>query len=79
MDPLVGAIVAAVLFWVLKEIIAVAIFFFVVLIFGLVSNFNDVAMVIGAVVGWVLAAGWGIFAVIQTIVQIVSIIQMAAG
>lgn len=37
------------------------------------------AAVIGVVLGWVLGAAWFIFAIVQTILQIISVVQLAAA
>lgn len=76
---MVGAIIAAVLFWFLKELIAVVIFGVCVGLAALLSGGNDGIIVAGGILGWILAAVWTVFAIVQTIVQVVSIVQLAAG
>lgn len=77
-----GAIVGAVLFWVLKELVAVVIVILSVLLFGGIGSAmgaQEAGIGLGVVVGWVGAVVWTIFALVQTVLQIVSIVQMAAG
>jgi len=86
-DPLTGAIVAAVLFWLLKDLGAVVIVFAVTglfaiigwLISGLSDDGAEVGASIGAVIGWFLAVVWLVFALVQTILQIVVAVQTLAG
>lgn len=82
MDPLTGAIVGAVLFWFLKELVGVVIIFVFILIgggIGALLGSAEVGAAIGTVVGWLGAIVWTIFAIVQTIAQIVLIVQLAAG
>lgn len=77
-----GAIVGAVLFWILKELVAVAILFASVLLFGAIGTFfkaQEAGVAFGVLIGWFGAAIWTVFAIVQTIIQIVAIVQMAAG
>lgn len=75
MDPLTGAVVALVLFAVSVPVS------FTLLPFGLAMVGEAIEFggsVVGVFVGYVLAAGWAVFAIIQCILQIVRIIQVTA-
>lgn len=81
MDPITGAVVAAVLWFVLRTIIAVAIVFA-----GFGVGFG-VAMLTGKdalavpfiILGWLAAIAWEIFALIQGWLAIVEIFQLVTA
>jgi hypothetical protein len=67
------------LLWFLKDIIAVVIIFVVGLGTAAIARGNEAVAVGGFILGWILAVGWLIFATVQTIVQIIHIVQMAGA
>lgn len=74
MDPITGAVVALV-FW-----LVIAWVGWVVLYMGSVFIGAGIAdeegAVGGAIVGWLLGAGWWIFAIIHFVLQIVNLVQL---
>lgn len=76
MDPITGAVVAIVVWFVLAGSAGV-----LILLFAGLGEFigGETGGFFGAIVGWVAAAGWAIFAVIQAILQIVHLIQLIIG
>lgn len=79
MVSIFGAILVAVLFWFLKEVVAVVIVYAFIGLGILVSRGKDVVIVIFGIVGILAAIGWTIFAIASTFMQIVGIVQMIGG
>lgn len=77
MDPLIGAIVAAVIF-----LVTIGLAYYVIplvggLIGGIVADGEGIA--VGAVLGYILASAYAIFALIFFVINVVRIIQLATG
>lgn len=77
MDPITGAVIASVIWFVLISVGWVLAYFGGALI-GLAVG-EEGGGVVGAIAGWLLGAGWAIFALIQTILQVVHLIQLIIG
>lgn len=74
MDPITGAVVAIVIWFIL-----IGVGWFVGFWGGAAIGFSiggDEGGTIGVFVGWLLGAGWAVFALIQAILQIVHLIQL---
>lgn len=81
MDPLIGAVVAAVLWFFLRGIIGAVIVFLSVFLGGFLAEVFGQPFVAGVVIfiGWLGAIAWWIFAIIQTVLEVVRIVQLASG
>lgn len=75
LDPITGAVVAIVL-WFLAISIGWVVAYFLGVILDVAGGGGGV---VGAIIGWLIGAGWAIFAVIQAILQIVHLIQLIIG
>lgn len=81
MDPITGAIVAGVIWFIAAWAGAVTIFWIVAIIGTYFGEESDSAapVVAGGLIGWILAVIWFVIAIIQVIVQIVHLVQLANG
>jgi hypothetical protein len=77
MDPITGAVVAIVIWVVLISVGWVA-FYFVGILIGAAGG-SEGSTIVGGIIGYVLGAGWAIFALIQAILQIVHLVQLLGG
>lgn len=81
MDPITGAIVAAVLWFLLRDLLAVAGGAIVFGIFAGLAILTDQEWltVVGIVLGWIAAIVIGIWSVIQGVIAIVEIVQLVTA
>lgn len=80
-DPLTGAVVGAIVLFFLREVVAVLIVWIgMVLGIGLGGAF-DAPWLAGFIIffAWVAAVVWQVFAIVWIIIDIITIIQIAAG
>lgn len=77
MDPITGAVVAIVVWFVLISV-GWVIAYLGGVIAGAATD-SETGVFVGAVIGWLIGAGWAIFALIQAILQIVHLIQLIMG
>lgn len=75
MDPLTGAITGAVIFAILAVLLFAPIVWVVVAIGA--TLFDEVGALFGAIIGYLLAAGWFIFAAVKVIAFIVQAVGLA--
>lgn len=79
MDPITGAIVAAVLWIVAGAAGSMVLIVGSTVAGGTIAKREDDGMFVGAFIGWALAVAWDIFAAIMAIIQIVRIVQLLTG
>lgn len=77
MDPITGAVIAIVL-WLVSIGVGYFVAFLAATLVGLAVG-DENGGFIGAAIGWIIGAGWAIFALIQAILQIVHLIQLITG
>lgn len=74
MDPITGAVVAIVL-WFIFAWVGWGVIYVSIIGIGAAINDGDGAFG-GAILGWILGAIWWVFAIIQAILQVVHLVQL---
>jgi uncharacterized membrane protein required for colicin V production len=77
MDPITGAVVAIVLWFVSISIVWFVIVFGCALIGHAIADEDGGAL--GSIIGWVLGAVWAVIAVIQIILEVSHLLNLIAG
>jgi hypothetical protein len=74
MDPITGAVVALVFWFIIGSIGWAAIYLGSASIGVFIGD--ETGGLIGAIIGWILGAAWWVFAIIQTILQVIHLVQL---